>query len=165
MYKSRSRGWRLPLRREDNSPETSVLGLSSRPLGTIRSHGVDTDSTFFFGHSCAASLERPALRAAQPAGVCAACDSSFSFARQISRFGIASSDSVASRFRAGQPLKPHCLPVLHGTAEAMSHKGSTITARTLQATQTQIFDAENKRSECRGIPQKTGRLPQNAAAS
>jgi hypothetical protein len=47
----------------------------------------------------------------------------------------------------------------------MPGKDSIITARTLWMTQTQIFDAENKRSECRGIPQKTGGLPQNAAAS
>jgi hypothetical protein len=112
----------------------------------------------FFGHSCAASLERPVLRAVRLAGVCAACESFFSFARQISRFGIASSDRVATRFRAGQRLKPHSLPIPHCKAEAMSYKDSIITARTLRAWQTQIFDAVNKRSECRGVRKRPAGL-------
>jgi hypothetical protein len=105
----------------------------------------------FFGHACAASLERPVLHAARIAGLCAVCDSSFSFARQISRFGIASSERVANRFRAGQRPKPHGLSNVQSTPDAMSHDDSLITARTLRATQTQICDAENKRSECRGV--------------
>jgi hypothetical protein len=105
----------------------------------------------FFGHSSAASLERPVLRAVRRAGVCVACESSFSFARQIRSFGIASSNRVATRFRAGQRRKPHSLPIPRCKAEAMSYIESIITARTPRARQTQIFDADNKRSECRGV--------------
>jgi hypothetical protein len=81
---------------------------SSRPRCSCRGSGATAGMQIrlsFFGHSCATSRDRPRLCAARSARVCAACDSSFSFARQISRFGIASSHRVAARFQAGQRLK------------------------------------------------------------
>ena len=48
MYRSRSRGWRLPLRCEENSRKSSARGSSSMPLGTSRSHAVDARSPLFF---------------------------------------------------------------------------------------------------------------------